>query len=117
MECSNLIISSTVLLRFAISELRAASRLRFFRRGRARPAAHLFLREANLRQDAANELRNKIVDRFRPGIESRYRGHNHRTGLLRSQHVFQMIAADRRLANTHYEFPALLDHTVSRSGD
>src|SRR5258706_29541 len=62
MECSNLIISSTVLMRFAISELRAASRLRFFRRGRACPAVHLFLREANLRQDAANELRKKIVD-------------------------------------------------------
>ncbi len=49
----------------------------------SRPAVHLFLREADLRQDAANVLRNEIVDRFRLVIESRYRGHNHRAGLLR----------------------------------
>src|SRR5258706_5292802 len=116
-ECSNLIISSTVLTRFAISELRAASRLRFFQRGRARPAVHLFLREADLCQDAAHELRNEIVDRLRLVIESRYRGHNHRTGLLRSQHVFQMNAVDRRVANTQNEFPAFLEHHVRRSRD
>src|SRR6266446_5753809 len=116
-ECSNLIISSTILMRLAISELCAKSRLRFFRGGRARSAVHLFLREANLRQDAANELRNKIVDRFRLVIESRYRGHNHRTGLLRPQHVFQMNAVDRRVANTQNEFPAFLEHHVRRSRD
>src|SRR6266478_2744966 len=116
-ECSNLIISSTILMRLAISELCAKSRLRFFRGGRARPAVHLFLRETDLRQDAANVLRNKIVDRFRLVIESRYRGHNHRAGLLRPQHVFQMNAVERRVANTQNQFPAFLEHHVRRSRD
>src|SRR5467141_3920587 len=64
-ECSNLIISSTVLMRLAISEVRAKSRLRFFRRRRARPAIHLFLRQPHLREDPAYVLRHQIVDRFR----------------------------------------------------
>src|SRR5713101_3920550 len=91
-ECSNLIISSTVLMRLAISELRATSRLRFFRRWRARPAIHFVLREANLREDAANELCNEIVDRFRLVIKRRHRRHDHRSGLLRPQHVLQVHA-------------------------
>src|SRR6266852_7534699 len=80
-ECSNLIISSTILMLLAISKLRTTSRLRFFRRGCARPAIHFVLLEANLREDAANVLRNEIVDRFRLVIKRRHRGHNHRSGL------------------------------------
>src|SRR5229473_101872 len=98
-ECSNLIISSTVLMRLAISKLRTTSRLRFFRRRRARPAIHFVLREPNLREDTANVLRNEIVDRFRLVIKRRHRGHNHRSGLLCPQHVFEMNVVDRRIAH------------------
>src|SRR5712692_591058 len=86
-ECSNLIISSTVLMRLAISDFPATSRLCFFRRGCTRPAIHFVLREADLREHAANVLRNKIVDRFRLVIKRRHRWHDHSTGLLRSKHV------------------------------
>src|SRR5947207_1255608 len=34
----------------------------FFRSRMSRPAVHLFLREPDLRQDAANILRNKILE-------------------------------------------------------
>src|SRR6266852_8307928 len=96
-ECSNLIISSTVLMRFAISDLRATLRLRLSCRLSPRPAIHFVLREANLRQHTANVLRHKIVDRFRLMIKHRHRRHDHRSGLLRPQHGFQMNAVEWRI--------------------
>src|SRR5437764_14834899 len=80
----------------------------FFRSRMSRPAVHLFLREPDLRQDAANILRNKIVDRFCLVIESRHRGHDDRAGLLCSQHVSQMNAAEGRVASAQNELPASL---------
>src|SRR6266403_802760 len=88
-ECSNLIISSTVLTRLAIFELRAALRLRFFRGWRTHPAIHLVLRKPDLREHAARVLRNKVVDRFRMVIKRRHRRHNHRSRRLRPQQILQ----------------------------
>src|SRR5437016_7177420 len=104
-------------MRLAISELRAMSRFRLSRRRRTCPAVHLLLWKMNLCQDAANVLRHKIIDRFRMMIESRYRRHDHRTGLLRPQHVFEMNAIDWRVAHTQNELPAFLEHYVCRSRD
>src|SRR6266481_3680660 len=116
-ECSNLIISSTVLMRLAISDSRAGSRLRFLRRRRAHPAIHLILREPDLRQHAANVLRDKVVDRFWLVIKSWYRGHNHRSRLLRPQHIFKMHPIERRVANAQNEFSSFFEHDVRRSRD
>src|SRR5713226_5039587 len=98
-ECSNLIISSTVLMRFSISQSRVISRLRFFRRRRARPPIHLVLRQPNLRKNPANILGNKIVDRFRLVIKRRHGGHDHRSGLLGPQHVLQMDTVEWGIAH------------------
>src|SRR5713101_7060353 len=116
-ECSNLIISSTVLMRLAISDSRAASRLRFFRRRCARPAIHFFLREIDLRKHAANILRHQIIDGLGMMIKCGNCGHDNRASLLGTQHVFKMNAINRRVADTQNEFPAFLERRVRRSRD
>src|SRR5579859_4322367 len=88
-ECSNLIISRIVRMRPAM----IASGLRFLcGRLRAGPAKHLVLREANLRKYAAHVLRDQVVDGFRLVIKRWHRGHDHRAGGLRAEHVLQMNA-------------------------
>src|ERR1700674_2419806 len=94
-ECSNLIISSTVRNLPAM----AALRLRFLRCGLACPAEHLLLRKINLREHAADVLRHEVVDGFRMVLKSRNRRHDHGSGLLRAQHVFQMDAVEWRVAH------------------
>src|SRR5579859_422478 len=60
-ECSNLIISRTVRMRPAI-----ALCLRLLGLGmRTGPAVHLILSKSNLCKNAANVLRNKVVDGLR----------------------------------------------------
>src|SRR5713226_1778521 len=98
-ECSNLIISSTVLMRLAISDSRVTLRLRFFRCRCARPSIHVFLRQSNLPKNPAYVLGNKIVDRLRLVIKRRHGGHDHRSGLLCPQHVLQMDAVEWSIAH------------------
>ena len=74
-------------------------RPRFLPRNAARPAMHFFLRQAGLRQNAANKLRHQIVDRFWLIVKRGIDRHDHRSGLLCAQHVFQMDAIERRVAH------------------
>src|SRR6267142_6334575 len=113
-ECSNLIISSTVRIRPAI----AASGLGFLRfKLRAGPAIHLFLRKSDLREDAANVLRDEVINRFRMVIKRRHRGHDDGSGGLRAHHVLQVNAAERRVSNAEDELAALLEHHVGGARD
>src|SRR5882724_5477318 len=107
-ECSNLIISSTVLMRPVIS----ISRLGLFRSRSACPAIHLLLREMGLREHAADILRNKIVDRFRMMIKRGNRGHDDRASLLCAKHVLQMHAVERSVAHAKNQLAAFLQHHV-----
>src|SRR5271154_6170769 len=95
-ECSNLIISSTVRMRPCCI---AASGIGFLRRQAAGPAIHLFLWKIDLRQNAAHVLCDQIVDGFRMMIKRGHRGHDHRSRLLRAQHIFQMDAVKRSVAH------------------
>src|SRR5579864_6724778 len=103
-ECSNLIISRTVRIFPAIGELR----LRLFGRCLTGPAKHLFLWQADLRQDAAKILPHQIVNRFWMMVKRRDRGHDDCAGLLRAQHVFEMDAVERRIAHAEDQLAVLL---------
>src|SRR6202011_571471 len=63
-ECSNLIISSTVRMRFVVI-VENSSRFGLFRGARSAPAIHFFLRQTDLREYAAHILRHQIIDRLR----------------------------------------------------
>src|ERR1700730_17063104 len=113
-ECSNLIISSTVRMRFIeVGE----SRFGFLRGGVPGPAVHFFLRQADLREDAADILRDEVVDVFRLMIEGRNRGHDDRASLLGAEHIFKMDAIEWRLANAQHELAAFFEHHVGGASD
>src|ERR1700674_372184 len=112
-ECSNLIISSTMRNLPAMAQLR----LRFLRRGLAGPAEHLLLRKINLREHAADVLRHDVVDALRMIVKSGNRRHDHGAGLLSAQHVFQMDAVERRVAHAEDELAAFLEHDVGGACD
>src|SRR5579859_314021 len=111
-ECSNLIISRIVRMRPLIV---LSLRLLCFRM-RTRPAVHLVLSKPDLRKNAANVLRNKIVDRLRMVIIRRYGGHDDSPGRLRANHIVKVNAAERRVANTKHKLAALFEHNVGRAG-
>src|SRR5882757_7955386 len=58
-ECSNLIISSTVRIRFVVI-VENSSRFGLFRGGRSAPAIHFLLRQTDLREYAAHILRDQV---------------------------------------------------------
>ena len=68
--------------------------------------------QVHLREDAANILRHKVVDGFRRMIESGNRWHDDGSGLLRAQHVLQMNAVERRIADAEYELAIFLEHHI-----
>src|SRR5229473_5739120 len=86
-ECSNLIISSTVRIRPGLIARLSILRASF---AATRPAVLLFLRQADLRKDAADVLRHQVVNRFRLVIEGRDGRHDDGARLLRAKHVLEM---------------------------
>src|ERR1700722_5699042 len=108
-ECSNLIISSTVP-RGLVVMAGAASRLGLLGCRRAQPAIHLVLRQSDLRQPAAYVLGNQGVDGSPLIIKRRNRRHHQGTGLLRAQHVLQMNAAERRVADAQHQLAVFFEH-------
>ena len=92
----------------------AKSRLCFFRRdgGSASPAIHFFLRQADLREDAAYVLGNQIVDGFWVVIKGRNGRHDDRAGLLRPQHVAQMDAVEGSVSHAKDELAIFFEHYV-----
>src|ERR1700739_3170183 len=84
-ECSNLIISSTVRMRPAMTSGASLSPA-----DASRPAIHLVLRQAGLRQHAANVLRHDFIDGFGLEIKCGYHRHDHRPGLLYPEHILEM---------------------------
>src|SRR5450631_1856439 len=95
-ECSNLIISSTVRMRFVVIVEKKSSRFGLFRGARSAPAVHLLLRQTDLREYAARILRDQVIDRLRLMIKRGNRGHDHRAGQLRAQHIFKVDPVERR---------------------
>lgn len=83
----------------------------------ARPAVHFLLRQADLGKDAADVLGDEIIDRLRLMIKRRNGGHNDGTGLLNSQHVFQVDAAERRIAHAENESAIFFQHNVRGARD
>ena len=91
MECSNLIISSTVRMRLSSSvNFQPSFASAGFRA--AFPSILLFLRQINLGQRAANILLDEIVDCLRRIIKRGNDGHHYSAGFLGAQHVLQMHA-------------------------
>src|SRR5580692_5384319 len=108
MECSNLIISSTVRMRPGILGLG----LRLFGAGLAGPAVHIFLTKIDLCENPKNILRDEVVDRLRVMIERRDCRHDHRARLLRAHHIFQMNPAERRVADAENKLAVFFEHDV-----
>src|SRR5579864_4992677 len=120
MECSNLIISSTVRKRLGLAfgpglitvrrglDLKRLAQLLVL----AFPGELAILGEPELRQHAADVLGHKIIDRPRLVIERRDGRHDHRASLLRTQHVFKMDAAEGRIANAEHQPAAFLERDI-----
>src|ERR1700693_3466616 len=85
-------VPSVLVLSRSSRLMRAAFPLTF-------PLVGLLLRQAHLREDAIDVLRDQIVDRLRLMIEGHNRRHDHGSSLLRAQHIFKMNPAERRIAH------------------
>ena len=62
-------------------------------------------------------LLDKIVNRLRREVESRDDRHDDSSRLLRAQHVLEMHAIERRLAQAEHERAALFEADVSGAGE
>src|SRR5579872_2245381 len=120
MECSNLIISSTVRKRLglafgpALITVRCGLYLKCLAQllALAFPGELAILGESELRQHAADVLGHQVFDGPRLVIERRNRWHDHRASLLRAQHVFKMDAAEGRIPDAEYQPAAFLERDV-----
>src|SRR5579875_44034 len=116
-ECSNLIISSTVRIR-----LRRRFKFAFAAESSVailgtRPAVLLILRQIELCQHAKNELLDKMFDGFRFVVKRRDCGHDHSTGVVDTQHIFEMDAVERRFAQAENQFAALFEANISGASE
>ena len=71
--------------------------------------------DIELIQDSRGGLIDHFVQSFRTMIERRYRRHNHRSGTLRSQHIFQVDAVERRIPHAQHQFASFLQHHIRRA--
>ena len=78
----------------------------------ALPAVLLLLREAELREHAADELFHKIVDGLRREIKCWNHRHDYRAGFVGAQHILQVHAIEGRFTQAEDERAALLEANV-----
>src|ERR1700719_3360625 len=92
-------------------ELRRSYFKRFAQR-LALPGKLAVLGQPHLREDAADILRDQIVNGLRLMIKRRDRRHDHRSGLLRAHHVFEMDAIERRITNAEHQPTAFFERHI-----
>ena len=62
-------------------------------------------------------MRHQVIDCLRLMIKGWDRRHDHRSGLLRAHHVFEMDAIERRITNAENQTPAFFERHIRGTGN